>query len=369
MTIHWYRADVTRPTHPKIKKLARRLGVTRMHAIGIHEVLCVIPAVAGRSDGFLGSMDAEDLAIAVDWEGDHEELLDTLVALAIVDRDSDGSLYVHGFAERATKEAAQRERDRDRKRAKRRADGESVAEDEMSELCPADTSRTPDGHLEMSGGNSARTNERTNGEDRARESGGDVPVADSVRSAASAVDAPTERRDTPVAAPPSAWGDIDEDLLDSLSDAGAQEAVEIYNAHRHPSLPAWDLVKLGVPAGLLYTMKTDAARERRDKSAPPWPMHRRSGWVAFAKRTHSALWLHEPGQRYDLAWWFRGARQGAVACEGYERRQRLAGGGSNGFDIVRRAAGSQTEPVKQKAPPTRERPRAPWEERTDGRHG
>jgi hypothetical protein len=99
MTIHWYRADVTRPTHPKIKKLARRLGVTRMHAIGIHEVLCVIPAVAGRADGFLGSMDAEDLAIAVDWEGDHEVLLETLVSLAIVDRDPDGSLYVHGFAE------------------------------------------------------------------------------------------------------------------------------------------------------------------------------------------------------------------------------------------------------------------------------
>ena len=62
----WYRADVGRHTHRKVRRLARELGVHVMHAVGIHDSLCAMVAEADADDGALGSITADDIAAEVE---------------------------------------------------------------------------------------------------------------------------------------------------------------------------------------------------------------------------------------------------------------------------------------------------------------
>lgn len=377
----WMRLEDAVRDHPKIMEAAADLSIAKVQMIG-HLVLLWTWALRNAPDGDLRGRSPRHIALVCEWTGDADAFVGVLQRCRMLDGNaSDGTARVHDWMEYAAqyREAQRKANTRDAQ----------PSEDKDGSSRPGKSRTVQESPRRRRRRRETKTDPER--EDRARPDA--TPAVDPAASDAPAtevsqrpsgapavaevereVDDAPQPRGEPFGAkaapsPPADWGDVDEDLLDYLSEAGAREAVEIYNAHRHPSLPAWDLGALGVPAGVLYTMQTDAARERRDKSAPPWPMHRRSGWIAFAQRTHRALWLHEPGQRYSLAWWFKGARTGAVQCEGYAQRQRLAAGGPNGFDVIRRAAGSPAEPVKQKAPPTRERPKAPWEARTDGHHG
>jgi hypothetical protein len=139
---------------------------------------------------------------------------------------------------------------------------------------------------------------------------------------------------TPARRPePTSFDGFDDDLLHP-DDAGAREAIALYNEHRHPALPEWS-TKRGspLPPGLIATMRDDAAREREVGvgAVEPWPMHRRSGWIAFAKATHGAMKLHQ--WRWDLAMFFTDANKGARESKGLGFRMRLFGGGyAHDFD-------------------------------------
>lgn len=113
--MQWYRADSARYAHRKMPRLARLLGVHTMHAIGIHDTLCALVTQAERDDGAMDDIEPVDIAEACRWEGDPAELFEALVEVGFVDRDADGRVWLHGYAERSGAAVRERKRDRDRK--------------------------------------------------------------------------------------------------------------------------------------------------------------------------------------------------------------------------------------------------------------
>lgn len=95
----WFRAESSLRSHPKIAKLAKRLSVCRPHALGLVTGLWAW-ACDTAPDGNLSSYDAEDLAIAAEWDGQPEDFLDALVGVRLIDRE-DGKLSLHDWMERA----------------------------------------------------------------------------------------------------------------------------------------------------------------------------------------------------------------------------------------------------------------------------
>lgn len=97
--MQWYRADVGRHRHRKVRRLARLLRVPTMHAVGIHDTVCALLAETDSVDGVFGSITPADVADACEHP-DAEELLDALAAADIIDHGTDGSITLHGFADR-----------------------------------------------------------------------------------------------------------------------------------------------------------------------------------------------------------------------------------------------------------------------------
>jgi hypothetical protein len=88
------RVNVSIISHPKTKKLIRRLGDG-----GAWKLVCLfLWAAANRSDGKLTGMTAEDVELAVDWAGDDGAFVATLVAVGFLDGE-DGSYAIHDWAE------------------------------------------------------------------------------------------------------------------------------------------------------------------------------------------------------------------------------------------------------------------------------
>lgn len=88
------RVNVSIVTHPKTKKLKRRLGDS-----GPWKLICLfLWAAANRSDGKLTGMTAEDVELAVDWAGDDGAFVATLVAVGFLDGE-DGNYCIHDWAE------------------------------------------------------------------------------------------------------------------------------------------------------------------------------------------------------------------------------------------------------------------------------
>lgn len=71
------------PSHPKTKKLARRLGPAGPLAC----MYLFLWAAANRSDGDLAGMSDEDIELAVDWDGDDGVFVSEMVAVGFLDGD------------------------------------------------------------------------------------------------------------------------------------------------------------------------------------------------------------------------------------------------------------------------------------------
>ena len=111
--------------HPKTKKLARLLGVSLPAAVG-HLHYLWWWALDFAPTGSLGKFDAEDIADAMQWDGDPGQLVDALLAAGYVDNAEDG-LALHDWAEYAGKLLERRAKDRARKRIS--AESASVPQD------------------------------------------------------------------------------------------------------------------------------------------------------------------------------------------------------------------------------------------------
>ena len=111
----WIESHQETGRHPKTKKLARLLGVSRPAAVG-HLHYLWWWALDFAQDGVLDRYDGDDIAEAMEWEGDSKTLLDALIETGYID-ETDHGLMIHDWGEYAGKLMERREKDRARKRA------------------------------------------------------------------------------------------------------------------------------------------------------------------------------------------------------------------------------------------------------------
>lgn len=110
--------------HPKTKKLARLLGISRASAIG--HLLCLWWWCQEYADnGDLSAYEPDDIAEAADWSGEPSELIDALLTCGTKDRagflarNDDGALLINDWHEYGGKLSVKRQQARERMRTLR----------------------------------------------------------------------------------------------------------------------------------------------------------------------------------------------------------------------------------------------------------
>lgn len=111
----WIESHDTLAEHPKTKRLARLLRVSRPAAIG-HLHLLWWWAIKYAQDGDLTQFDAAEIADACMWDGDPDQFVEALVQARFVDRLPDGRLEIHDWWEYAGRLLQKREQARERAR-------------------------------------------------------------------------------------------------------------------------------------------------------------------------------------------------------------------------------------------------------------
>ena len=79
------RLSVALPSHPKTKKLIKRLG----QAAAWNFVCLVLWTAANRSEGSLSGMSVEDIELASDWSGDDGVFVSTLKDVGFIHSSND----------------------------------------------------------------------------------------------------------------------------------------------------------------------------------------------------------------------------------------------------------------------------------------
>jgi hypothetical protein len=88
------RISIGLPSHPKTKKLIRRVGEA-----GAWRLVCLfLWAAQTRPDGNLSGMTAEDIELAADWTGKNDEFVKALVEVGFLD-GTDGEYRIHDWSE------------------------------------------------------------------------------------------------------------------------------------------------------------------------------------------------------------------------------------------------------------------------------
>lgn len=127
--------------HPKLKRLARRLGISEVCAIG-HLHLFWWWALDYAPNGSLHGRDSLDIAIGANWEGDESQFVDALQECGFVD-DLGGNLALHDWGDYGGRYQEKLEKDRDRKRTARDAQRKSADVPVESEGSPPDSHGIP----------------------------------------------------------------------------------------------------------------------------------------------------------------------------------------------------------------------------------
>jgi len=84
----------------KMKKLCRLLDLPLYAASGILELIWHLTA-RETPQGNIGKLSDEDIALAIDWRGDQDVLIDALVRCGWLDRDEQHRLIIHDWHEHA----------------------------------------------------------------------------------------------------------------------------------------------------------------------------------------------------------------------------------------------------------------------------
>jgi hypothetical protein len=84
----------------KFLKLKRRLNLPHFQAVGVLESLWVF-ATSNAQDGGIGRHSNEDLAAALEWQGDPDKLIDDLVHTGWLDAHPECRLCIHDWEEHA----------------------------------------------------------------------------------------------------------------------------------------------------------------------------------------------------------------------------------------------------------------------------
>lgn len=81
----------------KFRQLKRRLHLRYWQAVGVLETLWRVTR-ADAPAGDIGKLDNEEIAAAMEWEGDPDELINALVETHWIDRDDDFRLVIHNWS-------------------------------------------------------------------------------------------------------------------------------------------------------------------------------------------------------------------------------------------------------------------------------
>lgn len=134
----WIESHQELGQHPKVKRMAQLLGISRVTAVG-HLHYLWWWAVDFAPNGSLERYNAEDIAEAAHWEGDAQAFWDALVAARFVDvgkrmrRLHDWREYSGGLLEKREKKR-QADRKAKQEKSKKRAEEEAAKEAEKAEI-------------------------------------------------------------------------------------------------------------------------------------------------------------------------------------------------------------------------------------------
>lgn len=118
----WIESHQELGQHPKTKKAARLLGVSRPAIVG-HLHYLWWWALSYAHDGDLSGFEAADIADAALWDGDPDALINALIACALpgeagfLERTEDGRLLIHDWREYTGRLVDQREKAKARTKA------------------------------------------------------------------------------------------------------------------------------------------------------------------------------------------------------------------------------------------------------------
>lgn len=85
------------PSKMKFKVLKRRLGLSFYRAVGLLESLWWV-TTNNAPEGDIGQLSNEEIAAAIEWEGDPDELIKTLLECEWLDADDEFRLVVHDWS-------------------------------------------------------------------------------------------------------------------------------------------------------------------------------------------------------------------------------------------------------------------------------
>lgn len=114
----WIEIHQTLPRHRKTLSTAGRLSVDRHTIIGHLLELWTWAIDNVPSDGFMGRISFQELAIAADWRGDEKSFVSALIESGFIDENPDG-LWLHDWYEYAGKLLEKREKEKERSKNRR----------------------------------------------------------------------------------------------------------------------------------------------------------------------------------------------------------------------------------------------------------
>ena len=132
----WIEAHQGLPQHPKTKRFARMLNISTREAVGSLFMLWWW-ALEYASDGDISKYDATDIADALQWDGDPEELVNALIncgphgSVGFIEKTDEG-IFLHDWDKYGGRLFEKREKNRIRQARLREknASNENVARDE-----------------------------------------------------------------------------------------------------------------------------------------------------------------------------------------------------------------------------------------------
>lgn len=117
----WIQSHQTIAGHPKTRKLAHMLGISKPAAIG-HLHCFWWWALDYADDGDLADLDALDIAIGAEWDGDPDTFFNAMVFVGFIDSDEVGDARIHDWHDYAGKLVDRRKANAERMRQARAND-------------------------------------------------------------------------------------------------------------------------------------------------------------------------------------------------------------------------------------------------------
>ena len=124
----WIESHQQLENHPKLKRFARLLGVSKQAAIGYLHLLWWWALDYAPQGQVIPPFDAEDVADAMEFTGSPADLVGVLITAGFFD-NTDGAITIHDWHDYAGKLLDKRESDRLRKeKARKRAKTQSESD-------------------------------------------------------------------------------------------------------------------------------------------------------------------------------------------------------------------------------------------------